>query len=66
MVSIILACSEEVKLEAIARGFREQTVLVRQESGLSTPKEQARIEVEVGNLRPFQYLVSDYWGMGPD
>ncbi len=36
MVSVILACSEEVKAKALSAGFREETVLVKHNACLST------------------------------
>lgn len=66
MISIILAASPEVEEKALAEGFRKETVLIRQEGGLSTPENKQQIESKLFKLRPFQFLVSDYWGMGPD
>jgi hypothetical protein len=41
MVSVILACSEEVKAKALSAGFREETVLVKHNACLSTEENKA-------------------------
>lgn len=63
MVSIILCQDEDSKQVALTRGFTEQIVLIRYEPGVFGDDEQAKIEAEiVEKIRPFQFLVSDYWG----
>ena len=66
MVSIILAASPETKAEAIAAGFREATVLLRHNPVTSTEENKRKLESELFILRPAQFLVSDYWGVGAD
>ena len=66
MTSIILAASPLCKRNAIAAGFREEKVLIRHEIGCSTKANKERIESELFRLRPYQFLVSDFWGMGAD
>jgi hypothetical protein len=68
MISIILAASEECKRDALRAGFVEQSVLVRTEAVMGNPAEQARIEAEIRQwpAPPYQYLVSDFWGVGTD
>lgn len=67
-VSIILAIPEEQKARALENGFREQTVLVRWEAIASNDhRGRERIESQVlRDIRPYQYLLADYWGAGPD
>ena len=66
MVSVILACSEEVKAKALSAGFREQTVLVKHNACLSTEENKANLEHQLFEMQPYQFLVSDFWGMGYD
>lgn len=67
MVSIILAWSDEQKKKAVGMGFREQTVLLRFDPVMSTSKEKARLTRGiVRGIRPYQFLVADFWGMDPD
>ena len=63
MVAIILAASDKTKEEALKAGFCEETVLIRHNSGLSTEENRQKIESELFKMRPYQFLVSDYWGM---
>jgi hypothetical protein len=65
VISIILAANAEAKERAKAAGFTEYTVLLRHEACMSTQEEKAKRENELAmEIRPFQFLVSDYWGMG--
>jgi hypothetical protein len=66
MVAIILACDEATKSEAFKAGFKEQTVLVKHEPCASTPENKSRVTIETKKLRPFQFLVSDFWGITND
>lgn len=66
MVSIILSASEEVKKAAKEKGFVERTVLVKHDAIESTKENKSRLESQLFELKPFQFLVSDYWGMRPD
>jgi hypothetical protein len=63
MVAIILAASSETKKLALAAGFREETVLIRHNPVLSTDENKRLIERELFAMRPYQFLVSDFWGM---
>ena len=67
MVSIIFdypdACMEEAK----ADGFEMRTVLVKMDSGLqATKKNIALLEAECRKLRPYRFIVGDYWGACPE
>jgi len=64
MVSIILAASKETKELALKAGFREATVLIRHEDVLSLSAIKEKIERELIEMRPYQFLVSDFWGAG--
>jgi len=64
MVAIILAASETTKAAALKAGFREEPVLIRYNPVLSTAKNKATIERELFEMRPYQFLVSDFWGVG--
>lgn len=66
MISIILSASEETKKLARAAGFTEQTVLVRNNSCMSDDENKGRLERELFAMGPYQFVVSDYFGMGPD
>ena len=68
MISILLAYNEKTKHRAIEAGFVEQTVLVRHESIMSNDtKKKSETESKIGrDLRPYQYVVVDFWGMCPD
>lgn len=69
MISIILAWSPEARERAIAAGFRERTVLVRDEVVVPTTDKtkQERITAQVlREIKPFQYLLSSWWGAGPE
>jgi hypothetical protein len=66
MVSIILVCNEKVKAEALANGFREETVLVRHNGCMSTEDNKQKLERELFKMRPYQFLVSDFWGAGEE
>jgi hypothetical protein len=64
-LAIILAASVECKERALADGFKEQTVLIKHVGGF--PKEEKwKAEKAVRDLKPFQFAVFDFWGMGPD
>jgi hypothetical protein len=63
MVAIILAASPEAKARAMKAGFREETVLIRNDPVQSTEENKKLIERELFALRPYQFLVSDFWGM---
>jgi len=64
MVAIILAASKETKELALKAGFSEATVLIRRDSVLSLPEIKEKIERELFEMRPYQFLVSDFWGAG--
>lgn len=67
MIAIILKASDEAKQRAREAGFREETVLIRNESCVSGDDNRRAVEAAVMRLRPYQFLVSDYWGMcNPD
>ena len=66
MVCIILCASRDAEERAVQAGFTEQTVLIRYDPVQSTDANKKALEREVANLRPFQYLVADYWGMEID
>lgn len=66
MVSIILACSNEVKEKALASGFKEETVLIKHNSVSSTEENKSALEHDLFSMRPYQFLVSDFWGMGAE
>jgi len=67
MVSIIMAAGDEARERAKSAGFREFSVLLRFEGCMSTKEEKARLQTELATeIKPYQFLVSDYWGMGPD
>lgn len=67
MVSIILTANKECKERALKSGFKKIEVLLRYESCLSGKENENRIAGEIiRELKPFQVLVSDYWGMGVD
>ena len=63
MLSIILLASDEVTAKAKAAGFTETTVLIKRSGGQSTEEHKARLERELIALHPYQFLVSDYWGL---
>lgn len=63
MISVILSASPEAKAMAKEAGFVEQTVLVRQESCQSTEENKQQIERSIFQFKPYQFLVSDYWGV---
>lgn len=63
MIQIILLASDEAKARAKAAGFTEQTVLIRHNGCQSTEENKRKLEREIAHqIRPYQYLVSDYWG----
>lgn len=64
MVSVILSCTDVVKAKAIEAGFREQLVLVKHDAVQSLPENKAKLEKALFDLKPSQFLVSDFWGMG--
>lgn len=64
MTSIILAASKEVEAKALQNGFRKQEVLIKETACQSTAENKRKLESELFALRPYQFLVSDYWGMG--
>ncbi len=64
MVSIILACNDETKAKALAAGFHEETVLIRHNGVLSNEENKRTLETELFNMRPYQFLVADFWGAG--
>jgi len=67
MICIILAASDDVKTKAKMAGFEEVTVLIRHNAVMSTEEEKRKLETEMFKLGPFQFLVSDYWGVcAPD
>ena len=66
MISIILTASPEVMKRAQEGGFKLETVLIRHETGPSDQATKAKTEREIFKLQPFQFLVSNYWGMCPD
>jgi len=68
MISVILCGNDEATARAKKRGFVEQAVLVRHESILSNDlKRKEEVEAMIRReIRPYQFLVADYWGMGPD
>lgn len=66
MVAIILAASKETKELALKAGFREKTVLIRSDPVLSSSENKEKIERELFEMRPYQFLVSDFLGAGPD
>lgn len=65
MVTIILECNDETKARALASGFREQTVLVKCDPIKTSDENKRRLEQECFTIRPYRFLVSDTWGMGP-
>lgn len=66
MISIILSADSDTKKEALSLGFEERTVLVRREPGLSTDNNKRKIERQLFQLGPSQFLVSDFWGKKPE
>lgn len=66
MVCIILCACDEVKAKAKAAGFSQQTILIRNNPVQSTDANKQRYERELMQLGPYQFLVSDFWGAGPD
>ncbi len=66
MISIILCGTDKAKGKAKKIGFTEQTVLIRHESIFSSDiKKKEEIEAMImHDIRPYQFLVSDFWGMG--
>lgn len=62
--AVIFAASDECKESALADGFKEQTVLIKHVSFEKDKKWEA--ERDVHKHRPYQFAVTDYWGMGPD
>lgn len=67
MISIILEASEEAKVKATKDGFRTREVLVRFEPVVSNEDNRRKLEIQVRDrIKPYQFLVADYWGMGPD
>jgi hypothetical protein len=68
-VSIILEASDEAKEKAKAAGFRERVVLVRFEQICVGANKKLADELTgrvLQELKPYQYLLSDFWGAGPD
>ena len=66
MVSIILAIDAMRREVALKAGFKEETILIRHESGMSTKSNKEKIESDImGKIKPYQFLVSDFWGLGP-
>lgn len=69
MISIILAADDESKARAMAAGFRERTVLTRDERIGFEPMDDQKAKTEIWimrHIKPFQFLVSGVWGAGPD
>jgi hypothetical protein len=62
MVAIILAASDKTKKLALAAGFLEETVLIRHDPVESTDEKKRMIERKLFAMRPYQFLVSGYWG----
>ena len=70
MITIVMACSPESQTSLLKKGFTMCHVLVKQSSVQSTEENKRKLEREMFGMpdgeRPYQFLVSDYWGMGPD
>ena len=67
MVTIILAASAETKRKALRSGYVEQTILIKSDSVESTEANKVKLEGDCRKLKPYQFLVADYWGMcSPD
>ena len=65
MISIILTASPEVIQDAKADGFVERKVLVKHHGCKSTEENKSELEKQLRKLGPYQFLVSDFWGMAP-
>jgi hypothetical protein len=62
-VAIILAASEEAKARAARLGYREATVMLKDVA----TADEARTNLELSNeVRPYQFIVTTYWGARPD
>jgi hypothetical protein len=67
MVSVILAASDQARQKAIVLGFREEKVLIRWEHGISGEDRKVKFEGEIiREIKPYQFLVADFWGAGPE
>lgn len=62
--AVIFAANDECKERALADGFREETVLIKHVTVEKGKKWEA--ERDVRKLGPYQFAVTDYWGMMPD
>lgn len=62
MVSIILAASPDVEAAAKKAGFREEKILIRHNGCTSTETNKKRLEKELFEMKPYQFLVADFWG----
>lgn len=65
MISIVLAAPNAVKAKLKKAGFREETLLVRDEPLVPDGDNQKQILDELKKLGAEQYLVSDYVGSPP-
>lgn len=65
MISVILDASDDAKAKALAAGFREQTVLVREEGFSPVVRKDTTAGWIMTNIRPSRFWVGDCWGMGP-
>lgn len=66
MIAIVLAASKECEEKLKAEGFVQQTVWLKPYPVQSLPTNKRAIEHAVRSLAPYQFLVSDYWGMMPE
>jgi len=66
MISIILSASEETKERALAAGFKEETVLMRDSFHGDSDMSEEELEDEMYKLGPNQFLISNVWGAIPD
>jgi hypothetical protein len=65
---IVLAASEECQDELRELGFKQETVWMRDAPGTTTDDQKQKGESLVFGMKrkPFMFLVSSWWGMGPD
>lgn len=69
MVSIVLAAAKESEEELAKLGFKETKVWLKYDSGGGVDAvAKPRCERELFSMKhkPFMFLVSSWWGAGPD
>lgn len=62
--AVIFAASDECKESALADGFKEHIVLIKHVLFDKDKKWEA--ERDVRKHKPYQFAVTDFWGMMPD